>query len=176
MNLNGDEKKIRQLFSELSRDDRRRAPEFAGVMRAAYSGAAGAQRRNRSFVFAWAVAALCLAILVAVSFAVRHSKSRVPDAPTRAEVSPQPAEHPAEEVSAPRVGDARRTTERRILIKHIPRRRTSGELAIRMKSLSSWQSPTASLLKAPGEEIFKSLPRLGESLLSIKIFSPEEFN
>jgi hypothetical protein len=45
-----------------------------------------------------------------------------------------------------------------------------------MKTLSAWQSPTASLLKAPGEEMLKSLPRLGESLQSIKILSPDEFN
>ncbi|MEK6288337.1 MAG: hypothetical protein AABO57_21685 [Acidobacteriota bacterium] len=176
MNLNGDEKRIRQLFRELSCDEQRRAPEFAGVLEAANSGTAGSRHRTRSFALAPAVAALCVGMLIAVSFAVRHSKPEAPAAPTEAAVSPQSTERPTRDVSAPQVADTPGKAERRTIIRRIPRRRTSDELAIRMKSLSAWQSPTASLLKAPGEDIFKSLPRLGESLQSIKSFSPDEFN
>ena len=38
MNLNGDEKRIRQLFREMSLDDQRRAPQFDNVLAAAQSG------------------------------------------------------------------------------------------------------------------------------------------
>lgn len=179
MNPNGDEKRIRQLFRDLSCDDQRRAPEFAGVIEAANFRTADSRHRTRTFVLASAVAALCVAVLIAVSFAVRHSRRhlepRAPAAPTEAAVSPQPTERPTRDVSAQKAADTPDTTERRP-IKRIPRQRTSDELAIRMKSLSAWRSPTASLLRAPGEEIFKSLPRLGESLQSIKSFSPDEFN
>lgn len=176
MNLNGDEKRIRQLFREMSCDDQRRAPEFADVIEAAASAREGAKHWNHSFVLASAVAALTVVALIGLSFAVRYSKSQVPAAPTNAQVSPQPTEPPTVEVSPPQIADAQRKKERRSTIKRGPRRRPSDELAIRMKSLSAWQSPTASLLKGPGAEFFRSLPRLGESLQSIKIFSPDEFN
>lgn len=179
MNLNGEEKRIRQLFRELSCDEQRRAPEFAGVIEAANSRTAGSRHWTRSFALASTVAALCVGMLIAVSFAVRqskrHSKPEAPAAPREAAVSRQPTE-PTGNVTAPRVADTPGTTERRTIIRRIPRRRTSDELTIRMKSLYAWRSPTASLLKAPGEDIFKSLPRLGESLQSIKSFSPDEFN
>lgn len=175
MNLNGDEKRIRQLFRELSCDEQGRAPEFAGVIEAAHSRTQGTRHRTRSFAIAWAIAALCVGMLIALSFAVRQSKPQPPGAPMEAVVAPQPTE-PTSNVTIPKVADKPGTTERPKLIKRIPRRGKSDDLAIRMKSLSAWQSPTASLLKAPGEEIFKSLPRLGESLQSIKSFSPGKFN
>ena len=61
-------------------------------------------------------------------------------------------------------------------IKNARPRRSSDHLAIAMKSLFAWQSPTASLLKTPEDELLKSLPRLGESLQTIKSFSPDKFN
>ncbi|MEK6322789.1 MAG: hypothetical protein AABN33_14025 [Acidobacteriota bacterium] len=175
MNLNGDEQRIQQLFREMSRDDERRAPEFASVVEAA-SSRTRPQNGTRASALAWAVAGIFIAMLISVSFAVRHPKAQAPtDAGDPVAASKQPSEN-ASTNTLPKLVDTNSTPARRTIPKRVRRKRHSDELAIRMKSLYAWQSPTASLLKAPGEEIFKSLPRLGESLRSIKIFSPDEFN
>lgn len=177
MNLNGDEKGIQQLFREMSRDDECRAPEFAGVIQAASSRTAGSRDGTRSSAFAWAVAVLFIAVVIATVIVVRNPKPKAP-AGLRDEVavSPRPMEDAASNASPNPTLNRPVTTASGTIRKRVPRRRTSDELAVRMKSLSAWRSPTASLLNAPGEEILKSLPRLGESFQSIKSFSPEQFN
>lgn len=175
MNLNGDEKRIRQLFREMSRDDQRRAPEFASVLAAATSGMAHSQNRARPLRFAMAAAMLCAALLIATAIIVRPSKPRgarddqasTPAVQPEAPPSVVPSQPGAE---APRVGP--RTT----IIKRGRRRPPSDQMAIAMKSLFAWQSPTASLLQTPDDVLLRSLPRLGESLKAIKSFSPDEFN
>ena len=177
MNLNGDEKRIRQLFRDMSCEEERRVPGFARVMAAAGSRAGRSQSGTRLFTLAWAVSVIFIAILIAVSFVMRHSRPQpqVDPGDQVAEAPPSTEREPATGLSVPVVNPpgaiAPRTKPKRV-----HRSRHSNELAIRMKTLSAWRSPTASLLKAPGEEMLKSLPRLGESLHSIKILSPDEFN
>jgi len=161
----------------MSREEERRAPELAQVIAAARSGAGRAQNGTRLFTLAWAVSVEVIAILIAVSFAMRHSRALPqPDRSDQVAESEQPEEsESANAISSP-VPGVSRTANRRTILRRVRRSRHPDELAIRMKTLFAWQSPTASLLKAPGEEMLKSLPRLGESLRSIKIFSPDEFN
>lgn len=177
MNLNGDEKRIRQLFRDLNREEERFTPEFARVIAAAHSRGARTQNGTRLPALAWVVSAVVIAVLIAVSFALRHSKAQQPPGPDSevAESNPTteskaPIAVTRSSVGAPTAA-AQQTGPRRVR-----RRRHSDELATRVRMLSAWQSPTASLLRSPREEMFKSLPRLGESLQSIKIFSPDEFN
>ena len=176
MNLNGDEKRIRQLFREMSRDDQRRAPQFASVLAAARSGIARSQKRTRSLRFAMAVAMLCAALLIAMAIIVRPSK---PQGPAHDEQAVAPTVTPeAPPNSAPKQpGVGTPSVEpRRVIIKRARHHRTTDQLAVAMNSLFAWQSPTASLLKTPGDELLRSLPRLGESLQTIKSFSPDQFN
>jgi hypothetical protein len=177
MNLNGDEKRIRQLFRDMSREEERRAPEFARVMAAASSRTGRSQNGTRLFALAWAVSAVVIAILIAVIFAARHSRPQpgVEPGGQVAEAQPSTEKEPGNRLPAP-VVNAPSAPAPRTMPKRVHRSWHSNELAIRMKTLSAWQSPTASLLKAPGEEMLKSLPRLGESLQSIRILSPDEFN
>jgi hypothetical protein len=175
MNLNGDEKRIQQLFRELGCEDENRAPVFASVIAAASSRTDLSQNRTRAFALAWAVAGILIATLIAVSLAMRHPGTQTQDNPRDrvADEKPSTEGAPASSLTRSTLGTLR-TSGGRTIRRRVRPRRHSDELAIRMKWLSSWRSPTASLLKAPGEEM--SLPRLGESLLSIKIFSPDEFN
>ena len=173
MNLNGDEKRIQQLFREMNRDDQRRAPQFASVLEAAHSGTSRTQRRTRSLRLAMGVAMLCVVILMAMIIVLRGSKPRAANdqalaTPVQPESSPSvvPSQHGIVTHSGPRPA----------IIKRARHRRSSDSLAIAMKSLSLWQSPTASLLPTPDDELLKSLPRLGESLRMIKPFSPDQFN
>src|SRR5262249_13562221 len=48
------------------------------------------------------------------------------------------------------------------------RRRTFAEPRSATVLISQWSSPTESLLRTPGEQLLKRVPRLDESLISIK--------
>ena len=175
MNLNGDEKRIRQLFREMNRDDQRRAPQFASVLAAARSGMARSQNRTRSLRFAMAVA-MCAALLIAMAIIVRPSKPQGPARDDQATAPSVPPETPPNIAPKQPGMGAPGVEPRRVIIKHVRHHRTTDQLAIAMNSLFAWQSPTASLLKTPGDELLRSLPRLGESLQTIKSFSPDQFN
>ena|SRR5215813_10831375 len=169
MNQNGDEERIRQLFHELSRQEQSLAPEFTVVL------ARAGNRNNRSETLAWslkaaAAAGLCLAVLLTI---------RV----LRSVGSQEPAGHdsaPSAIASSETAGVARNvprptSTGRQAGAKRRSRQmQFSRSLAITMKSLSSWQSPTAVLLQTPQDEMLRTLPRLGESLQTIKLFSPDQ--
>lgn len=176
MNPNGDEKRIRQLFSEMSRDDQRRAPQFAEVLAAAHSGRASAQNRSRSLRFVMAAAILCTVVLIAMTIIVTPWKSH-------RETTPGEASAPTATQEAPVGVEPSRASVEAIdpaLKKHVPKqarhRRTPDRTAIAMKSLFAWRSPTAALLKTPSDELLKSLPRLGESLQTIRAYSADQFN
>jgi hypothetical protein len=176
MKLNGDEKRIQQLFREMSCDERQRAPEFANVLAAAKSGRARSLNRAVTLRLAMAVATILVALLIAMAVVVRPSKPRG--------AAPEQASAPALQYAdpdskAPSPPDAKadnRIASRRHVTKRVRRRSNSDHMAIAMKSLFAWQSPTISLLTMPDDELLNSLPRLGESLQTIKTYSPEQFN
>ena len=175
MNLNGDEKRIRQLFGEMSAEEQRHTPEFAAVIAAARSSSGRAQSGTRLFALACVAPALVTAIIMGVMLATRYLKTQpqpgesnqVVESPPSTQSAP-PVLLSAGGIDTPRAGASKKISRPRRHRPHLD------ELAIRMRSLAQWQSPTASLLKTSREEM--SLPRLGESLLSIKIFSPNDFN
>jgi hypothetical protein len=178
MNLNGDEKRIRQLFREMSGDDRARAPEFAAVVAAASSRTARPRTRTAPLKAAAAVAMLCIATLIAIAIVQRSSEPPATTAPGyEAEGPTTPPEErsnvvpltPAAESPSIATGAVRRRKPAR-------HRRNSTSWAIATNSLFAWQSPTASLMQTPGDELMRSLPRLGESLRTIKSFSSDQFN
>ena len=175
MNLNGDEKRIRRLFREMRVDDQRRAPAFAGVLADAHSGTR--RSRDRSWRFAIAVATLCAALLIALVVIVRPSKPQGPPgdskqaAATNVEPGTQPQAFPtASGLQTPSVDPGRAT------IKRARHRRHSKQVEFAATQLFAWKSPTASLLQTPDDLLLRSLPRLGESLQTIKSFSPDQFN
>lgn len=171
MNLNGDEKRIRQLFREMRSDDQRRSPQFAGVLEAAISRTARSQ--NRVWPMRWALAVATLIVVALATIAIiRHSTPQTMDAKQQAVVEPEPS--PKSDLRQP--GPLAPKVSRRV-VKHIRHRSTAGEPAIDMKSLFAWQSPTASLLKASSEDLsLMTLPRVGESLQTLKTFSPDLWN
>lgn len=177
MNLNWDEKRIRQLFGEMSRDDARRAPDFEMLMRAGSRSVARSKSSVQALVAA-AVAVLLVAVVTSAVLIVRHpSSSQSPsgaDRPVAESVAPPESPEPVIPRRPPSV--ATNHAPVRQAARRIRNQRRSNELAIAMKSLSVWESPTASLLKAPGEELLKSLPRLGQSLETLGSFSPDQIN
>jgi hypothetical protein len=174
MNLNGDEERIRQLFREVSSDDRHQAPQFAVVLAGAKSGMSTS--RNRSLRLAVA-AAICALLLIAMAIIVSPPKSQRGSIPEDQAAAPN-----LRPEAAPSVGPSGRNVEspspapRRVVTKRPRSRPPVNRLEVAMKSLFAWRSPTASLLQTPGDELLRSLPRLGESLKAIKNYTLEQFN
>jgi hypothetical protein len=189
MNLNGDEKRIRQLFRDVSRDDQRRAPQFDVVLSNINSGMVLSQNRSRLLRLAMAAAILSAGLLIAAAIILRPSvtsqggpasdKASTPVSPeTPRSVSPTQGGLESNQRAA--IGkDALRKNgveSRHASIKRVRTRRPANRVEIAMKSLFAWRSPTASLLRTTGDELLRSLPRLGESLQTIKTYSPDQFN
>jgi hypothetical protein len=177
MNLNGNEKLIEQLFVEMSSEDAARAPQFESVLSSRRVPRLG---RNWSIAFAAALAMLVLAAVIGLLTARRSSKPDEAQQPhIRAEVLPAPAESPSlgHEKTAIMESAARKSI---VVVRHRRHRPSPDKLASQLadvaKSLSEWQSPTASLLNWPGEDLLKSLPRLGDALETIKSLSTDQFN
>ncbi len=53
---------------------------------------------------------------------------------------------------------------------------TKEQAEIEMTVISQWRSPTESLLRTPGEQLIKRVPRLDESLVNITAASPDQRN
>lgn len=176
MNQNGDEKRIQQLFREMSRDDELQTPAFSRVMQGANSrmGAAsvGVSRR-----MALTFATACVVVITLAILTLRHQSPVVRD--DQATVQEQSGENspipiPLAEVIQPPVLTPVRPTVT-VVFKRVRHRKPANELAIAMK-LATWRSPTASLLKTSSDDKLMSLPNLGESLRTLRFYSLEEFN
>ena len=176
MNLNGEEKRIQQLFSDMRSEDRLRAPQFSTVLASAQSGVSLTPQRDGTLRFAIASAMLCLAALIVLFAVMRSSKTPSPTPDDQVLAAPLHTEAPTNIVKSETAVRATDDSKRAPAIKRARHARRTTSLAAAIKSISSWQSPTASLLQTPDDELLRSLPRLGESLQTIKLFSPDQFN
>lgn len=173
MNQNGNEKRIRQLFREMSRDDELRTPAFSRVVQGTNSRG-GATRAGMSRRLALTFATLC-AVVITVAFVVLRYQAPVEQiseaAPTELEVPGTPAI-----VDAVPPGKIKTATPRAMIaVRHVRHRKPVNDLAIAMK-LSSWRSPTDALLKSSSDDKLMSLPNLGDSLRTLRFYSLDELN
>jgi hypothetical protein len=175
MELIGEEKRIRALFSDVRRGDERCMPSFAGVWNHAQAKTNRPTRAlNLSFVVASALLVCALVSLAWWSRRVQQNQnagiangSRLATPPVQvvqSATNPQPAK-----VTQRRFGDRAR------LLKFAERRRAvlvaAGKKTLRdAKAIESWQSPTATLLGSPSDELLKSLPQLNQTADELKSF------
>jgi len=176
MNSNWDEKRIRQLFVEMSLDDARRTPDFDSLLEAG-SRESKSDRSISLFALGAALTALVLIVAASILLPGRHAITQLPSEANvqPLELAPLPEEH-SERAAVPE--PARPVTPRLIKrrVNHVRVQRASEELAIVAKSFSEWQSPTASLLNFPGEDLLKQLPKLGDSLQTLGAYSLDQLN
>jgi hypothetical protein len=182
MELVGEEKKIQALFSELRLADEQAAPSFVGVWNRA-------QLRPRTHVSPLNLSFVATAFVVCVTvFALAlWSRSR--------QQAPQPSRQIAATLATPRVTPASTTTDEPLRVlptKEQPRIARTGRaarFAARQKAallaarraeirdataISSWQSPTATLLSSQNDALLNSLPQLNESVKELKSFLPNK--
>ena len=181
MEIIGDDKKLRALYSETRFGDEEVAPSFSATWHRAQSRAV---QPGRSFNLALA-SSMALVIFAIGGFAIwsRYSPTRSYSSyasATAIDLVPTPPK-----ITPP-------TTEPVVAIKYSgallkPRRirfagRQQSLIAENRKTekaakeIESWQSPTAALLSSPSDDLFKSLPQLNENANELKSFLPNHSN
>ena len=182
MELSGEEKKIRASFRELRLADALVTPRFAVVWNRAHFKSA---RRHtaRNFRIAAAVAVVCFA-LFSLALISRHWQRNPRSNYAVANGVVQPAASPAQikkDQELVRQDGRVQLIRKPELVRFAPRRQTA-KLAARRSTtgdaiaLLRWQSPTASLLRSPGDEVLKALPQLNQTLHDLKTFLPNRTN
>ena len=189
MELVGEEKKIQALFSELRLADQRAAPSFAGVWNRA-------QLRTRTRVsplnFSFAAAAFAVFVVAVVALAL-WSSSRPQTPPTNQTVAVTPGRLPITPVTPPVTPTTttepmpkvitvveQRQAARKLRAARFAARQRAELLAARRAeirdatAISSWQSPTATLLSSQNDALLNSLPQLNSSVKELKSFLPNK--
>lgn len=184
MELAGEEKRIQALFSEARLADGQSTPSFAGVWNRAQ---AKAYRPRKAFNLAF-VAATALLVCALVSLAwwsTRWQKS------PEVIASVAPVTVPATLAVANPDADQKNVNPRGPLPKHfasnsklkalkLAARReailvaANKQAARDAKVITSWQSPTATLLDSPSDDLLKSLPQMNQTVNEMKSFLPSQ--
>jgi len=155
MELDGTEKRIQALFSELALEDRTRLPRFEKLW---------TQTTRPVPVFRrWAVTAAVVAIVAASSFALWPSQEQ-----TVLNIAPLEIPTPASPQLASIVEPPRS--------QQLHRKRTIGQRSILSEAtlLSRWQSPTQNFMQSPSSVSFNSLPQLNQSAKDLESFLPKK--
>jgi hypothetical protein len=177
MEIVGNDKRIRALFSELKVADAEAAPSFSSVWRRAEARNLKPRRRfGFSLAAVTALLALTLGSLAVWSVYLNRSyevfaeltatDKRVNIVPS-AEVTPTAAAH--QPLRRPSRLRANRSFARTDSL-------TAGNGKTKSINIDSWQSPTAALLTSPADDLFKSLPQLNENTNELKSFLPGRSN
>lgn len=163
MELTGTEKRIQALFSELSLEDRSRTPHFEHLWTRAE-----ATRPARSSGRLLAVTAAAIVLAVTSSFVI-WSRSKPQNALNIAPLQIPATALPqvAAVIDTPRTPHAQRPKR---IARH---RQTETEVITGAALLSSWQSPTNSLMESPSRVSFNSLPQLDQSAKDLESFLKE---
>lgn len=179
MELVGEEKRIQALFSELRVADEQTGPGFTAVWNRAQSRTYRPQRAfNLSFV---AATALLVCALVSLALWSRQWQPKVDallNLPPVQTALPSPVVVENYEVSPPtpvqkRIGVSSKSRAMRLATRRqallVAANRKAAQEA---KAIASWQSPTATLLDSPSDELLKSLPQLNQTVDELKSFLP----
>ena len=180
MELTGDEKRIRALFSELSLEDQANATRFATLWSRAENCARTGTAQPPHFK-SFAVVAIALTVvafvvagvLTAWSWSNPTIKSPAHNAVNLVpQIAPSLATPPIRESNkAVAATDRPRSHPRHT--KSIARQQTTERTAVEAEMLARWQSPTNILMASPTGLGFSSLPQLNESAAELKQFLPK---
>jgi hypothetical protein len=183
MELAGNEKKIQALFRELKLVDERVAPEFISVWNRAQ---ATRPVPSRAFKISLAVATtlfvIVLSALVLWSRTGQRSEQANPGVATESttpDSTPAPpaamplSTRPTQLVAAqPPVRVKSNHWDRTLAARRKADRDATNAIIREAVSISSWQSPTATLMQSPADDVLTSLPQLDRSLTELKTFLP----
>jgi hypothetical protein len=192
MEIIGDDKKLRALYSEAKAGDKAATPSFTSVWHRAQARSLKPRRAfNLSFALVTALLVLTLGSLAVWSmYSTRHdqrqavknqttpggiapaamrSPEKTNDEVVRtAEKAPQtPIQTPVQRSFKPRVKRSTAAFDRQML---------ASNKTVEKATIETWQSPTATLLSSPTDGLFKSMPQLNENANEMKSFLPGRSN
>ena len=191
MEIIGDDKKLRALFSEAKAADNASTPSFTSVWHRAQARSLKPRRAfNLSFALVTALLVLTLGSLavwsmyatrssqpheavtpggVAPSAATSPEKPKADEEPRIAEKAPQaPIETPVHRSVKSRVRRPAAQPDSQLI--------AYNQAAVKETTIDSWESPTAALLSSPTDGLFKSVPQLNENANGMKSFLPGRSN
>jgi len=194
MEIIGDDKKLRALYSEAKHADEAATPSFASVWHRAQSRSLARSLRprrafNLSFALVTALLLLTLGSLAVWSmYTPRRSEQQAvkngpapgvtpvnsPEQPKSYEgvtvvqkTPPAPVETPVHRTVKPRLRRSTTQGDGQLLAANQPAKETT---------IDTWQSPTAGLLSSPTDGLFKSVPQLNENANEMKSVLPGRSN
>jgi hypothetical protein len=180
MELAGDEKKIQAWFLELKKEDGHSAPGFARLWKRAL---AINEKPRRTLRTAFAVATALLVItLCALAFWSRnwHRGQEQNSEATSRSTMPGSTSVPSQATPEPKhlvvneAGNRIRVNRGQLsLAARGQAEFTSRNAIIRNAvAISTWQSPTTTLMQSPGDDVLTSLPQLDQSATEFRSFLP----
>jgi hypothetical protein len=183
MELVGEEKRIQALFSEARLADGQTTPSFAAVWNRAQ---ARSYRPRKAFNLAF-VAATALLVCALVSLA--WWSTRWQSSPQVIAIVP-PVTVPALAVANPDAGQKnvnppgllpkRAVSNSKLKALKLAAHReailvaANKQAARDAKAITSWKSPTATLLDSPSDDLLKSLPQMNQTVNEMKSFLPSQ--
>jgi hypothetical protein len=196
MGLNGEDKRIRALFCELKREEKRTSPLFTktwNIAEAEFHRRGFSRRRFQPssnllrFATAILVVSLVLAATVLLPRYLRlprqprqpkhdYAKQEVAAAPrATSEEPPRSGEVPANRESG-KPTDRLVAIRRSVRVKKSPVASAQRARSVKQNGLSEWQSPTAKLLRSAGDELLRFVPQMNESAEEMKKFLANDLN
>jgi len=183
MEIIGDDKKLRALYSETRFVDEQVMPSFSAAWHRAQSRA----KQPRSVFNLAFASALALVICAVATLAIWSKYSEHPQTYSAF------ATAAAGEIGTPPSKGNSVATQSNLTVKFrsAPTKSRSNKLAVQRqqllvaenrkvqkeaKEIASWESPTASLLSSSSDDLFKSLPQLNENAKEMKSFLPNRSN
>jgi hypothetical protein len=160
-----DEETFQEWFQELKREDKRTAASFDRTWRASLARVGDARRRPP--VIPLAVTALALIVVCASLLIYLHHTLKL-STPLVASRQPLQGSGSQGETYPPSIGSHEK------LLKHPTREEPPYPPSIH--SISEWRSPTAFLLRSPGDSLLTDVPDLKKSLIRIDIIKTATFN
>jgi hypothetical protein len=182
MEIIGDDKNIRALFSEAKLADETAAPDFTSVWHRAQSRSLRPRRAFKlSFAAVAALLVLALGSLVVWSFHFQPSETRYEAFASlnaagnfgQQTINEGPdAVKPITDVTSKHPRVIRHTISKGQTLAAANNRKVTSQPT----TIDTWQSPTTALLASPSDNLFKSLPQLNENANEMKSFLPGRSN
>jgi hypothetical protein len=192
MELNGEDKRIRELFCELKREEDRTSPLFATTWNNAQVEfhRTGLRRLRQSpanrlrFATAILVVSLVLVATVLLPKYLKQYRQPKPDYAKQeaAAGSRAGSQEPPRSEKVPANRESGKPTDRLVAIrravrvKNAPVAFAQRARPVKQDRLSQWQSPTATLLRSAGDELLRFVPQMNESAEEMKKFLANDLN
>ncbi|HEX7723314.1 MAG TPA: hypothetical protein VF397_14235 [Pyrinomonadaceae bacterium] len=183
MEIIGDDKKIRALFSEAKLADAQATPGFTSQWNRAQSRALWPRRAFKLSLAA--VTALLVCALISLAVWSQYSQPRptysaFADVPALNSLAASAVKTVDEVPTLVQKGTVHKPTKSRITRSTAQSNAlivaSNGKAAKEATSIDTWQSPTSALLTSPMDGLFKSLPQLNENANELKSFLPGRAN